>query len=171
MLYTLWPIFSFQLNSCNWRMCDDLQNCSLYTTEQLCNAKCLCFQVLSVSLWEVKMNKWNMFRSRINKPGLHSKVYEIWSTNPVAQEARKMSSFVPEVPLVTEGAMEFKRKLSLCRKTEIHKKPHAAGSYKSIPKRDYKRRIQKRDWIKKKIQPEMPDSVNFENWDWIQLPD
>lgn len=56
-----------------------------------------------------------------------------------------MSSFVPEVPLVTEGAMEFKRKLGLCRKTGIQKKPHAAGSYKPIPKRDYKRMIQKRD--------------------------
>lgn len=57
----------------------------------------------------------------------------------------KRAAFVSEVPLLTDGAMEFKRKLGLYRRTGIQKKPYASGSYKPIPKKDYKRRIQKTD--------------------------
>jgi len=77
----------------------------------------------------------------------------------------KWAAFIPEVPLLTEGATEFKRKLGLCGEDWGSKEAMRiwviqTHSKKGLQKKDTK------DRPKKKIQPETPNCVDVENWDW-----
>lgn len=116
------------------------------------------------------MNKWNVLKSRINKPGVHGKAHEISSTNPVVLEAVEMSSFCIRALTFNWGSHGVQKEAAYVQEDWDSKEAICiwviqTHSKKGLWKKDTKERP------KEKIQPEMPDSVNLENWDWIQLPD